>query len=225
MSEIYVRPALPAVTFTDAGGRAIQYGLRWGSAGAPQEAHGRVGNPERFAALHDLADAIVAFLLENYDCALETGPGVVPPRRKGLASGVRTVRTVKLTPASRHAAPLVIEYLDFPSVDVHAGLLHDFVVPDCGCDACDETLESSADELEWLVFAVVGGGFTEWFTGRVRPTLHMSLSWDDGHRGASGPLRFSALPNDRIREARKQLASLPQGWQPWPRRAGSPGAN
>jgi hypothetical protein len=49
----------------------------------------------------------------------------------------------------------------YPGVMVHAGVLHDFPFPVCGCDACDETAETTADGMELLVLTVVAGGYSE----------------------------------------------------------------
>ena len=54
------------------------------------------------------------------------------------------------------SAALTFVYTSFPSVLVQAGLLHDFSFPSCGCDACDETWESSADGLEWTTLEAFG---------------------------------------------------------------------
>src|SRR5690606_7784960 len=69
------------------------------------------------------------------------------------------VRAVRVTPAAATAAPLTFALTPFPGVVVHAGLLHDTSFPGCGCDACDETWQGAAEDLEELVSAVVGGRF------------------------------------------------------------------
>lgn len=56
-----------------------------------------------------------------------------------------------MTPAAADAAVLTFVFTDYPGVIVHAGLLHDFLYPVCGCDACDETWQSVAEDMEWNV--------------------------------------------------------------------------
>lgn len=64
-------------------------------------------------------------------------------------------------PGSSAAAPLTFVVTGYPGVMGHAGALHDFVFPVCGCDACDETAETTADRMERLVLTVAGGGYSE----------------------------------------------------------------
>ncbi|MFT4125119.1 MAG: DUF6226 family protein [Gordonia sp. (in: high G+C Gram-positive bacteria)] len=40
------------------------------------------------------------------------------------------------------------------AVEVSAGATRHVVYPSCGCDACDETWEDAADDMETLVLAV-----------------------------------------------------------------------
>lgn len=221
MDESYRRPVLAPAEFKGEDGAVIEYGNRWLQAAVPDEAYSRVSQPERFAGLHEVADALVAYLLSHYDCVHQEGLELLPQQGGTANPGVKSLRAVKVTPASPAGAPLVFEYLDFPSVQIHAGLLHAAPAPNCGCDACDETLDTAADELEQLVFAVVGGGFKEWFTGGLSPALHMSLTFPGGNSSSSAPLRFSSLPKERLRAARGRFKNLPGGWQPWTTRATS----
>ena len=66
-------------------------------------------------------------------------------------------------------------------------------MPQCGCDACDDSVEYDAEELENYVFAVVTGRFVEYSDG-------FEVSWPEGAM-ASGERRPPAHP-----------------WAPWPMR-------
>ncbi|POH58824.1 DUF6226 family protein [Arthrobacter glacialis] len=222
MSESYQRPSIAATEFTADDGAVIEYGNRWGMDTTPDEAYSRGSRPERFAGLHAVADALLGHLRANYGCVIEEGLALVPQQGGMGNQEVTSVRAVRITPSTPDAAPLIFEYLDFPSVQVHAGLLHAAPAPTCGCDACDETLDTAADELERVVLAVAAGEYKEWFTGGFSPALHMSITFPGGSSSSAGPLRFSSLPRERIKAARAVFKTLPGGWQPWPARAVSP---
>ncbi|MHA7269186.1 DUF6226 family protein [Arthrobacter sp. HLT1-20] len=190
-------------------------------AAVPDAAYSRVSHPERFGGLHEVADALVEHLLSHYDCVRQDGLALLPQQGGMENQEVAALRAVKVTPANAHAAPLIFEYLDFPSVQIHAGLLHAAPGPNCGCDACDETLDTAAEELERLVFAIAAGEYKEWITGGLSPALHMSMAFPGGSSSSSLPLRHSRLPKGRIKAAQGVFKNLPGGWQSWPKRATS----
>ena len=164
-SDSYTRPVLPAPTFIDSTGAAISYGNRWPD-GPPDDAYGVESNLERFAPLHSVADALIAYLRREYRVTISEDAAhaddLLNPRSD-------VARAVRVTPASTDAAPLTFVFTRHPGVMIHAGALHDFPFPACGCDACDETAESGADQMERLVMAVVAGGYGERYpAGRRR---------------------------------------------------------
>lgn len=63
----YVRPAITPREFCDAAGSVIHYGDRWGSEPTPDEAYGVTSNLERFAPLHNIANALIAHFVAVYD--------------------------------------------------------------------------------------------------------------------------------------------------------------
>jgi hypothetical protein len=216
----YVRPDLPRRVYTDATGRPIDYGHRWDHLdGPPEEACSVAGHPERFAPLHDVADALAAHLITAYAVELAT---VGPQDLRGPAA-VDTVRAVRLTPAAPDAAPLTLVWTGYPGVVVEAGALLTEHFPVCGCDACDDPLERVVEDLEETVGAVVTGALHEWVRGgRAGRDFWVghTLSFPGGTRSGEG--RRSG-PRAELLADRERLAALPDGrWQPWPRRpAGS----
>src|SRR5438309_1731439 len=64
MSE-YTRPAVEARDFRDESGAVIPYGARW-TGSPPDGSYSRVSNPERFAPLHTVADALIEHLRAAY---------------------------------------------------------------------------------------------------------------------------------------------------------------
>lgn len=213
----YRRPAVAVAEFRDESGEVIAYGRRWNGVDPPAESYSETSHLERFRPLRAVAEALIAYLVEEYDVGVEDDPAaamdLLHPRDD-------VVRAVRLVPADGAAAPLTFVFTSFPSVILHAGMMHDFLYPFCGCDACDEDWEHLATDLEWHVRAVVDGGYRE----RVEPShalgIAFSLSAPDG--GAhSGTARADDLPAEVVAAAR---AALPHdgAWAAWTRRAARP---
>jgi hypothetical protein len=235
----YVRPVVAPRTFLDDDGRPIAYGTRWSDDGPPEESYSAESHLERFAPLHDVADALVSHLRETFDVSVRESDG---PGEEGRRSFGRSVdsfadpatRSVLLTPSLDSAAPLEVVFTDHPGIAVRAGVLYESTLPPCGCDACDETWQSAAERLESLVLSVVSGGFREWVGKGLRPWCgYAALDADGG--GESGLGYPDPVPRTELRRARERLRALPGGrkglrlrpdvvaapgaWSPWPRRS------
>jgi hypothetical protein len=210
----------------------------------PEDTYSVGSHPERFAPLHAVADALIDFLTTRYEAATREDPAFAADLMRPR-DDVR--RAVRMTPASPDGAPLTLVYTTYPGVLVHAGLLHDFPFPDCGCDACDETAESEAGGLEEIVMAVAEGRYREsydpaverplppgqwtaWPGPSVKPATpspepspgHSALSYNivapDGSFRARGGGTSSGIPADRLATVQALLTRLGDGWQPWPLR-------
>jgi hypothetical protein len=174
-------------------------GDRWGPAGPPQEAYSRVTYPGRFAVVVAAADALVAELVAAYDVVAEPVP----------FDEHRVVRAVRLAPVA--GAPLAVAVTDFPGVRLRRGHWDAEGMPQCGCDACDETGEQSVELLREWVAETVAGEFVETLSRRPpRITVQRpgSSSWSSLSRA----------------ELAAYAAVAPPGtyrWPAWPRRAAS----
>lgn len=211
----YARPSIDAPVFRDADGQVIDYGGRWPGS-PPDESYSVDTHPERFAPLHTVAEALILHLQDTYDVhvveAAETAADLLHP-----AGDV--VRAVRIRPNDPACAALTIVFTAYPGIRMHAGLLHDFHYPVCGCDACDESWEGQAGQLEEQVLAVVGGHYRESIGLGPRPWVEHSLSYPEGaDRGRS---RARDLPADRVKAARSVLRKLSAGWAAWPRAVSS----
>jgi hypothetical protein len=199
-------------------GEAIPYGERWGESGPPEDSYSAEAHLERFAPLHTDADALVDYLVREYAVTVEHGTDhaadLLTPRDDVL-------RAVRITPAGRAAAPLTVVYTAYPGVVVHAGVLHDFTYPSCGCDACDETASSEARRLESMIFSVVAGGYVEKYPLGSERWCGYALVAADGSGHEGGQSEIGPVAAARLREAAQILHSVSGGWQPWPRRRGS----
>jgi hypothetical protein len=211
----YRRPSAPPREFRDAVGRVIDYGSQWGEAGPPDDAYSVDSHPERFAPLHDVADAIITDLVRVHDVTVEDDPGTASDLLHPFPDVVRAVR---LTPALPDSSPLTFVFTGYPGVALHAGLVTDFHYPVCGCDACDETWPSVADEVEWQAFAVARGRFHETWQGGRSPRVGFALHAADGSRGMSGDSVATELPAALRVTAEERLGGRSILWQPWPRR-------
>jgi hypothetical protein len=236
----YTRPHIEPVVFFDDAGDVVDYGNRWAAVGEspPEDSYSVVDHPERFAPLHAVAEALIAHLVSTYDVDVDEGPHVAP----GLLhapSGAEIVRAVRLMPRDDACAPLVVVLTSFPGVRVFAGVLFSDAFPVCGCNACDERWDAVAEELEWVTFAIVGGGFGEevseprrakWsydrgrgFTKGMGQTVSYRLASLDGERSRSGQSRAEDVPAASLASAQARLEAgaesrADRNWLAWPLR-------
>lgn len=212
----YVRPDIPVEVYRDADGAQIPYGVRWGSGDAPGDSYSVTSNTERFAGLHAVADSLIDYLVSTYAASTKDVTAETEARMRGQVSVLRAVR---VDPASPDAAPLVFTYTDFPGVLLHSGLLHSTPFPSCGCDACDEILDSEAAGLEQQVLSVAAGGFAERYPlGKHRRAEYQLVRVDgSGWEGGGGEPSHD-YTEDQLLRAERTLELLPNGWQPWPLR-------
>ena len=211
---VYIRPSLPDVRYFS-GADARRYGGRWDGGGPPQEAYEVVSNPGRFAGLHAIADALISHLEGTYAIDVREDPALAGDL---LLSHPDVRRAVRLTPHHAGAAPLTFVFTGFPGVIVHAGVLHDFPFPACGCD---ETSESTADRLEMLVLGVAAGGYAERYPVGRRHQLEYVLAAADGSGSESGCGEPGPIDGGRLGEAAARLRDVAVGWGAWPlRKAG-----
>ncbi|MGW9158959.1 DUF6226 family protein [Microbacterium sp. NPDC055665] len=195
----FTRPALAIPEFVDESGQVIEYGSRWGDDSPPEDAYSRVSHPERFAPVVSVVDALVDHLETWYEVGVD---------RRTEESGERvwhlrptTGATVTLTgPAD--------------SIRIEAGALTREIVPSCTCDACDETAESVADQVEETLLAIAAGGLREVFPVGQRRWLHTELRTPDGGRRSGGGEPDPSLSAEQLDDAADLLARLPDGW--WP---------
>jgi hypothetical protein len=212
----YVRPLLPVRVFRDASGNVIDYGNRWRDQPGrqpPEDTYSVNTNTERFAPLHAVADALVDHLTHAFAVTPVDGVAAAEDLMHAQDDAVRAVR---LVPANSDAASLTFVFTSYPGVVVHAGVLHDFAFPQCGCDACDETAESAAEDLERLVLTVATGGYTEFVEAGGDLGVGYELVSAGGSRRHRS--RADSYPPGRLRDAEARLRALPQPWQPWVQR-------
>lgn len=211
----YVRPVVEAAVFRDEHGRVIEYGNRW-EGSPPEDTYSVYEHPERFAPLHTVADVLIAHLRDSYDVSVEEGDFVVADLVRAPSYDV--VRAVRMRPRDPACASLTMVMTAYPGIYLHAGVLHDFHYPVCGCDACDSTWQAEADELEQQVFAVVTGHYRETLERRDGETwVGHAFTYPNGT--SSGESREDGMPPERWAAAESALRSVVAGWPAWPRRA------
>jgi hypothetical protein len=148
--------------------------------GPPEDAYGRVTDPERYAVLHDVVRGLVDDLTARY--VVERFDGWHDPDLVGRVPHV--VSTLRLLPAGG-GAPITIALTAFPGVLARFGRWHVEPFPSCGCDACDEKPDDVAVELSRYVDAVVEGRFLEEWRGDV---LRYEIRGDDRRSGTMSVL-------------------------------------
>lgn len=209
----YRRPSIDAPVFCDADGQVIDYGNRWVGS-PPEETYSVDTHPERFAPLHTVADALIAYLRDTYDVQLIEGEETAADL---LHPAPEVVRAVRIRPNDPACAALTFVFTAYPGIILHAGLLHDLHYPVCGCDACDSHWAAEADELEKHVLAVVSGHYREGIE-RGSPTwVEYAFAYPDGR--ASGRSRAQDSAAERLNSAEPILRNLSEGWAAWPRAA------
>ncbi len=155
-------------------------------------AYGRVTNPERFAALHQATDELVADLRQRFDVLVEP----VAPEGDNVTGGFMSA--VRVSPSNEGAA-VTITLTGFPGLYVRFGAKHTEAFPQCGCDACDEQPDQLEDDLRRKVQCVAQGRFSE-------PPGGYEFSFDDG--GQSG--------GQAVREFGRRTPT--RRYDPWPPR-------
>jgi hypothetical protein len=209
----YVRPSLPAVAYYSAQGEPIHYGRRWGDEEPPEKSYSVDSHPERFAGIHLVTKALIEHLTAVYDVDVTSGPGCAADLLGPVQDAVDAVR---VTPRGPGTASLTFVFTGYSGVTVHAGVLHDFSFPGCGCDACDETAASEADRLEMLVLAVAAGGYSERYPLGSRRWVEYGLTAVDGSAAEWGRSEPGSVPDARLRDAEARLRDIVDGWRPWP---------
>lgn len=167
------------------------------------DAYGRVTDPDRYGALHDVAGRLIEELVDRYDVRRHehAGADFVP-------DGVQARPLVRPAPTDERSAPLSIAFTAFPGLLVRFGRWHVEAFPVCGCDACDERPEELVDAFHERVEAVVAGRFHETLTGGLRPTRKSTLSGHEWTRSRSEHLTRADVSD--------LGGPIDLDWQPWP---------
>lgn len=177
----------------------------------PEEAYGRVTNPQRYGVLIPAAEQIAARLVDRFDATLERD---TPASAAAFARHSNVERSLRVVPADPMSAPIAIAFTTFPGVFLRAGAWLQSAFPGCGCDACDENPQALIVELGSYVDAVTTGHFEEHLE-RDALTQSWALSMPSRGRGGRGTLSE--------KECREMLASPVQPpahgtWLPWAER-------
>lgn len=177
----------------------------WGGTSPPEEAYGRVTDPERYRVLHTAARELLDRLTTAYAVDREDGDAALDPPLTGrFTDPVEAV--VRLTPRSPTAAPLTVAFTSFPGLTARFGEWVVQLLPICGCDACDDDPAVLAEQLTRDVEALVAGRFTERLTG----------SGDDLRIGYRlGDQELDSLHTEP-RQAARAGGPAEHEWSPWP---------
>lgn len=204
----YVRPSVDAPVCRDGDGQVIDYGTRWAGS-PPEDTYSVDTHPERFAPVHTVAGALIDHLCQVYDVESTEGVQLAADLLHDVPHAQRAVR---INPRNPACAALTFVFTDYPGIVLHAGLLHDFYFPSCGCDACDSTWEAEAQALEETVLAVVTGQFRE--TIRRRSRIAYELNYPGGTR--SGWTLYDDVGRQRFDAAAPMLRRNGGAWSAWP---------
>jgi hypothetical protein len=171
--------------------------------GPPDDAYGRVTNPERYRPLHEAALQIVDELSATYHVSVTRGPDADPELE---SHGVELLDVIRLVPAIATAAPLTLALTGFPGVFMRVGTWRQGAYPHCGCDACDEAPVDAVAQLHQDVDNAVAGRITEDWDGE---RLHFAES-STGVERSSGWALIEGERRERYGAPRRYE------WEPWP---------
>lgn len=149
----FVRPEWTAKVFRDPLGNVIEHGSRWPGE-APATAYGTTSNPERFEPLHQIAVALIDYLVRSF--AVRTSESSAYARTL-VPEPPEFVRLVRLAAESGHRTSLTMVFTAFPGIAVYAGTKYVEAFPACGCDACDDSVDDVVDRLQSCVLDLAGG--------------------------------------------------------------------
>jgi hypothetical protein len=187
-------------------------GDKWGPGGPPLEAYSRVTNPERFAFLHDVAAKLLDRLESEFDAERGEGYGLDPE----LEEGFKLARpTITLVPKNVGAASIVVAFTAFPGVLVRFGRWCTAAFPTCGCDACDEGIESETERLSLIIGNLTAGRFRE----AIRIPAE-GAAWKEWEFWSAGGRCAQKSQLDPL-QARELVAARDRAvyeWGPWGRR-------
>jgi hypothetical protein len=183
---------------------------QWGPEGPPLEAYSRVTNPERFRPLHSVALRLLERLEATFDVEHLEGYGLDPE----LEVGNLAHPTIKLVPRDPAAAPIVVVFTAFPSLNIRFGRWFTDRFPSCGCDACAETADDEAARLIDVVDDVTAG--------RFREVLHVPFVGAAWYKWKVWSTRGASSGNTRLErsDTHEMLRGSNQSsfaWRPWPR--------
>lgn len=210
----YVRPVWSDPVFRDGAGAVIEYGSRWDSGGPPADTYSVESHLERFAPLHLVANELIEHLLETYDVQISRDASCTDD----FLHPQDYERVARLTPTDPAAASLTFGFTTYPGIFLHAGVLHDFTYPRCGCDACDESAAGQVELLEFHVSAVVAGLYREGYTPGSALSVEFALGSDQIGGQSGGRSTTDGYPADRLATATAKLRELRHGWVAWPAR-------
>lgn len=150
--------------------------------------------PAAVRAAHSAADKLVADLVRRFDVTVTRGPAVPWP-----ASGVQPIESIRIAPPDSDQAPLTITTTSFPGLYLNVGAWQHIALPACGCDACDEQIDSAVDDLVKYCTALAEGKLTERINIFRRVLEH---SWDGDCWSRSGTLALSPKRASELRASR-----------------------
>jgi len=119
----------------------------------PEDAYGRVTDPERYRVLHKVGKDLITELLVRFDCAVaEVEPGDV-----GLNRNIEYEQVLRIEAQPKDSAPLTIGFSRFPGLIVASPWEGPRAFPACGCDACNEEPDRLIRDLRGYVVKVTDG--------------------------------------------------------------------
>lgn len=208
----YQRPQNIVTDYFDDQGKLIPYGNRFDGDDPPAESYSVISHPQRFAPLHAVADSLVNWMTTRFNVRCYEDPDLAAQYEIPLDEVVRSIR---LVPEDSQCAPVGLVFTKFPGLHLQFGALFTSIAPNCGCDACDDSVPDLCTALEAQIDAVTSGAFVEILdVGKNRLTHQFNVE-------AAGMLEQSVdlddLSSTQLAKARAMIPA-DGSWAPWPLR-------
>ena len=196
------------------------FGYGRGGESPADPAYGRVTDPGRFLPLHTAVQEKIGQLESDFEVRRSEGFGLDEELGRGLDIAHPGV---KLIPADPEAAPIVVVFTAFPGLHIRFGRWYREPFPDCGYDACDESVEGEVERLNEVFDDVTAGRFREAI--EIPPVSYPASGWvetkfwspDEG-RSSTRSRSASRVNRNRALEMSGGRNRLELNWKPWPRR-------
>jgi hypothetical protein len=209
----YVRPTIVEEVFFDSSGSVIDYGAVFSTRDVERDRGVNVRvNQERYLPIFTVAEALVEFIGNEYDVAIEEVQ-TLPANRQSLAprDDDSFARIIRVVPAQPNQATITLGFGREPGViAVFAGLVAEFDMWFCGCDACDDRWQTTAESLECVILSLVSGGLTETVGRGWRGRVRYWLDRERPHEW-NGSASTRLFAREHLREIVEQLSKLPDG--------------
>jgi hypothetical protein len=179
---------------------------------------------ERYRHVDTVAQALIEHVAREYEVVVDAPVALPALHARWLGHDVS--RIVRISPMRPGEVTVHVVFGPDPGViSVFAGLVSQFDLWFCGCDACDEPWQDVADATEQVVLGLARGGVAERLVpGRLGRPRIARFALTKPRATWSGTVPTRGASRRELRRWQGELAGLTDGrWSGWTRRSAEPG--